>query len=269
MKKVLTLIAAAAAILFVASCGNRQTSGSNETEETVKSELELQAEALIKIHLDSLASEITKVNPIGIVGAVKEGKVVLSDKEKQVKPDYLADPKNANKLQTLSQKYRAIALYCVDKEIAKLYDMNLNPYNVALTKLYADVNDAALKSFAEGLEIKESIQSFYNAEKEAGRDHLFWEAVTAAIVEQMYIAAQNTEKFIVAFDDESASDFTWYITLLTAAVDDLASINKEYVYLNAALAPLTKLNAINVAQFEQQLNSIKEEITASRENLIK
>lgn len=269
MKKSLTLIAAAAALLFVASCGSRQNSGNKATEEVVKSEQEIQTEALIKIHLDSLASEITKVNPIGIVGAVKDGKVVLSDKEKQVKPDYLADPKTANKLQTLSQKYRAIAVYCVDKEIAKLYDMNLNPYNVALTKLYADVNDAALRSFAEGLEIKESIQSFYDAEKEADRDNLFWESVTAAIVEQMYVAAQNTEKFIVAFDDQSASDFTWYITLLTSAVDDLAAINKEYVYLNAAIAPLWKLNAINVEQFEYQLKSIKEEITASRENLLK
>lgn len=269
MKKTLTIISAAAALLIVASCGPRQKSGNSATEQAVKSEQELQAESIIKMHLDSLASELTKVNPIGIVGAVKEGKVVLSEKEKQVKPDFLADPKAANKLQTLSQKYRAIALFCVDKEIAKLYDMNLNPFNAALAKLYADVNDSALKSFAESLEIKESIQAFYDAEKQAGRDHLFWESVTAALVEQMFIASRNTEKFIVAFDDESASSFTWYLSLLTVAVEDLASINSEYAYLNATLAPLTKINAISVAQFEEQLNSIKEEIAASRENLLK
>lgn len=268
MKKSLSIVAAALALLMAVSCGQRQKSAKNAQAEE-KTEAEIQAEQLIKIHLDSLANELTKVNPIGIIGDVKNGKVVLSESEKLVKPDYLVDAAFANDLQTLSQKYRAIAVLSVDNEIAKLYEMPVTAYNEALAKLYADVNDPALKAFSEGIELKEAVNSFYTASKENGREPLFWDAITTALVEQMYIASKNSDKFLAAFDDQTASDFTWYVSLLTVAIEDLASINPEYAGLNETLKPLTKINAISVAQFKEQLDSIKDEIAESHANILK
>ncbi|MCQ2177548.1 MAG: hypothetical protein MJY42_01520 [Bacteroidales bacterium] len=269
MKKLTFITAIALSALMAVSCGQKKTAEAEAEAAVEKSQAEIQAEEVIKVHLDSLASELNKVNPIGIIGSVKDGSIVLSDKEKQVKPDYLVSATIANDLQTLSQKYRAIAILCVDNEIAKLYDMPTSDYQTALAKLYADVNDPALKAFSEGLELKESINNFYDESKANGRENLFWESVTTALIEQMYIACQNTDKFIVAFDDETTTTFTWYVVLLTLAVDDLAQINPEYASLNEALAPLTKIDAISVDMFKKQLEEVKAELETSHANLLK
>lgn len=268
MKKITSILAAAMCIVLAVSCGQKKSAEAQEVAPE-KTQAEIYAEQEIMVHLDSLASELVKINPIGIVGSVKDGKVVLSDKEKQVKPDYLTDPAVVKDMQTLSQKYRAIAVMCIDKEIAGLYDMPTDSYTAALVKLYADVNDPALKNFSEGVEIKENLKAFYEESKEADRLPLFWEAVSAALVEQMYIAGKNSDKFIVAFDDQSATDFTWYVTLLTLGVEDLAKINPEYAALNETLKPLTKIDAINVEMFKKQLDGMNEELAVSHDSLLR
>ncbi|MBQ0025240.1 MAG: hypothetical protein KBT00_05920 [Bacteroidales bacterium] len=268
MKKLSIIIASALCLVLAASCGQRNKAAEQENPET-KTEAQIQAEALIKVHLDSLANELVKINPVGILGSVKDGKIVLSDKEKQVKPEYLADPAIANDLQTLSQKYRAIAVIAIDSEIAKLYGMPVDSYNAALAKLYSDVNDPALKAFSEGMELKESINSFYEESKKNERENLFWETVSAALVEQMFIVSQNSDKFIAAFDDQSVTDFTWDVVLLTLAVEDLANVDSEYAYLNETIQPLTKIDAISVDQFKGQLDALKSEMEVSRATLLK
>ena len=268
MKKITAILAAAMCLVLAVSCGQKKNAEAQEAP-VEKSQAEIQQEQVIMVHLDSLASQLTQINPIGIVGSVKDGQIALSDKEKQVKPDYLTDPAVVKDVQTLSQKYRAIAVMCVDKEIAKLYDMPVSDYDAALVKLYADVNDPALKAFSEGVELKENIQAFYDESKEAGRVPLFWEAVSAALVEQMYITGKNSDKFIQAFTDQSATDFTWYVTLLTLGVEDLAKINPEYASLNETLKPLTKIDAISVDMLKSQLEEMNDELAVSHENLLK
>ena len=262
MKK---LAIALAICLAVTSCFNRPK---NKTEEHVKTEAELMAEAVVKIQLDSIAEEIGKLQPVGLVECIKNGEVILTDAEKAVKPDYLADPAYAKDLQTLSQKYRAVAILGVDAEVAKLYDMPTADYDAALKKLYADINDPAIKAFNEYKTLQVAIEKSYDMSKENGREYFFWEAATAALVEQAYIASRNIDKFIVAFDDKSASDFSYNVILLTDAIDKLASTNSEYAKLNESLKPLYKINALNRQEFRDQLESVKDEITPARAALM-
>lgn len=269
MKKTLSIIASCLAIMAVVSCGNRNGKKTQTSEPVEKTSAQIQTEQIIKMQLDSLANKLSQVDPIGVIGSVKEGKIELTEKEKQVKPGYLVPTNIANDLQTLSQKYRAIAVLAVDTEIAKMYDMPVKEYNAALTKLYADVNDPALKTFSEELDIKESIDRYYTASKESNREYLFWEVMTASLTEQIYIVSQNTEKFITAFTDKSASDVTYDIVLLTIALEDLANLDPTYASLNETIAPLKKINAIDVNQLRSQLESIKDEIAVSHANLLK
>lgn len=269
MKKATLIIASVLCIFAAASCGQNNNKKKAAQAAEVKTEAQLQAEAVVKAQLDSIANVLGQINPIGVVGSVKEGRIVLSSQEKQVKPEYLADPAIAENAQTLDQKYRAAAVISVDSEIAKLYEMPTEAYEAAMKKLYADLNDPALKSFSENVELKESINTFYNSAKENGRETFFWSAVSSAIVEQTYIASCNTEKFIVAFDDKAVTDFTWDIVLLTLAVEDLAKVNADYAALDASIAPLKKIDAINVEQFKSQLETLREEISASRAELLK
>lgn len=262
MKK---LAIALAICLAVTSCFNRQKS---KNEEPAKSEAELMAEAVVKIQLDSIAEEIGKLQPVGLVEGIKNGEVILTDSEKAVKPDYLADPAYAKNLQTLAQKYRAVAILGVDSEVAKLYDMPTADYDAALKKLYADINDPAIKEFNESKTLQVAIEKCYDTAKANKREYFFWEAATAALVEQAYVASRNIDKFIVAFDDKSASDFSYNVILLTAAIDRLASLNAEYVKLNESLKPLYKINALNLDEFRAQLESVKDELVPARQALM-
>lgn len=263
MKK---LVFALAICLAVTSCFNRQK---KTADPAVKSEAELMAEAVVKIQLDSIAEELGKLQPVAVVKCIRNGEVVLTDAEKASKPDYLADPAYANDLQTLAQKYRAVAILGVDSEVAKLYDMPTSDYDAALVKLYADINDPSIKEFNEAGTLQVALEKSYVTAKANGREYFFWEAATTALVEQAYIVTRNIDKFIVAFDDKSASDFSYNVILLTDAIDKLASVNAEYVKLNDSLKPLYKINAINLEQFREQLESIKEDIVPAREALMK
>jgi len=264
MKKIFYLIAVCAA---VAACGNGQKKA--KVEENVKTEAEVMAENLVKLQLDSIASEIGKLQPVSIVSAVRDGKVVLTADEKKNVPEYLCPADAAKNLQTLSQKYRAIAVLGVDREIAAMYDQPVAAYDEALSALYVDVNDPAVKAFNEVGNVKDAIQASYASAKENGREYFFWETATAAVVEQSYVASTNMDKFLTAFDDKGAADFTLQLVYLTDAIEKLATVNDEYAKLDASLKPLKALNAINVEQFCQQIESVKGDIAAAREGLLK
>ncbi|MBP9987627.1 MAG: hypothetical protein KBT44_06880 [Bacteroidales bacterium] len=262
MKRFTTILAIAAVCLVAASCG--QNKKNQKTVEQEKSQAELNQEALIKLHLDTLSNDISNLQAMGVIANVKDGRIVLSEQEKKLKPDYLVDPSIADNLQTLSQKYRAIAILACDKEIAKLYGMPTAAYDKALIKLYADVNDSNLKDFIDSPGFGESLKTYYQASKDNGRAELFWDATAAAIVEELYIASQNTEKFLAGFDDEAASNISYHISLLSIAVEELATINSEYESLNESMQPLVVINAINLDQLKEQLSQMKSQISSTR-----
>ena len=85
----------------------------------------------------------------------------------------------------------------------------------------------------------------------------------------MYVLTQNTDKFITAFDDESASNITYRTTLLVDAVDRLAVYDPEIEPVAEAMKPLGDLNAISVEQLKTQLAEMKEDVIKARAALVK
>jgi len=264
MKKISFLAAAAAAMVMV-SCGGGKTAQDTETRDSLISFEQSQIEQKIMVELDSVASLWTKLNPVE--GIFENGKIQLSEDELKVKPDYLLDLSCVNDLSLLSQKYRALGMLIVDKKVAKLYNMDEEGYKSALTKLATDVNDPAIQLMANPT--PEDVQKFYDEERENGRINFFWEASAAAIMENLYVIVQNTEKFLPALDDQAASDLTYHIALLKISLDDLAAYDENIRNLDTILAPLDELNAISVAQLAQQLETMKSQIEAARGELLK
>ena len=101
------------------------------------------------------------------------------------------------------------------------------------------------------------------------RINYFWQLAATSLVEELYIMNQNADKFITAFDDESASNVTYRIALLIDAVDRLASYDPEIEPVAEAIAPLSVLNAISVDQLKSQLAEAKDQIVAARTALTK
>lgn len=265
MKKILFL--AAAFVLTLASCGNKQQPAS-EDQDSVKAFEQSQIEASIKVQLDSLASEAKNLKGIPGIQNMKDG-IQLTEEEKMVKPTYLMDPAEVSDLQTLSEKYRALAMLFVDKKVAEAYDMDLTAYDEAISKLLAEVNDPALGALNSNTTYEENISILYDAENAAGRINLFWEMTTASTVEQVYVLCQNIDKYITAIDDEAAENMTFRMILLTDAMDRLANYDSNVAELNDAIQPLKILDALTTDQLKSQLEELKSDIEVVRTSLLK
>ncbi|MBO4673145.1 MAG: hypothetical protein J5616_02205 [Bacteroidaceae bacterium] len=268
MKKLSFFAVVLAAVAFVA-CKGTQNNNNQDGTDSVKSFEQEQIEQNIKVQIDSLASDFGKLKPLPMFKKEGDGKYVLTDEEKQVKPDYLFAPSVAESAITLAEKYRAISALSVDKEVAKLYDMPTDEYEEAITKLASDINDPSFKVLDGVSNVFAASGDLYNAMNENGRINYFWQLAASSIVEQLYVASQNSEKFIGAFDDESVADITLRVALLQDAIERLSAYDPELVPVTEAIKPLAVFNAITVDEFKTQLEQAKEDIAASHKSLIK
>ncbi len=268
MKKLTFLAVAFAATIFAACGGQKGAQNTTDENTTEKSFEQEQVEASIKMHLDSLAASVGQLKQMPFLKKDAEG-FELTDQEKQVKPDYLLDPAVAENATTLSEKYRVLSALTVDKKVAEVYDMPTDDYTKAIAKLAADINDPSFKAIDDASNIFETSQTLYDAMNENGRINYFWQLVATSLVEQLYVVSQNTEKFITAFDDESAANVTFRIVLLTDAVERLAKYDPEFEPVAEAVKPLMVLNAISVDELKSQIAEAKEEIVAARNKLMK
>ena len=267
MKK-LTIVAVAFAAIVFAACGGKKSANNAEEADSLKSFEQKQIEASIKMHMDSIASEISKMKQPTFIQE-DNGGLSLTKEEKQVKPDYLLPANVAEEAATLAEKYRILSALSVDKSIAKLYEMPTEDYEAAITKLAADINDPSFKVLDDTSTIFETGQKLYDAMNENGRINYFWQIVASSLVEEIYVISQNTDKFITAFDDDSAANVTFRIVLLSDAVSRLSEYDPEFEPVANAVEALSPLNAISVDQLKAQLEEAKEKIAEARANLLK
>ena len=267
MKK-LSIFAVAFAAMVFAACGGNKSGNTVETSDSLKSFEQQQIEASIKMHVDSLASEIGKLKQLPVLQA-SNGTIKLTKEELQVKPTYLLNPAVAENATTLAEKYRMLAALQVDAETAKLYEMPTDEYDKAITKLATDINDPSFKAIEDDAPIAEATEALYNSMNENGRINYFWQIAAASLVEQLYLVNQNSEKFLAAFDDEAAANSTFRIVLILDALDRLSEYDPDIKPVADALAPLDVLNATTVAELKTQLTEAKDKIDAARQSLMK
>ncbi len=267
MKK-LSIIAVALAAIVFASCGGKKSANTAEEADSLKSFEQQQIEASIKMHIDSISAEIAKLKQPAFVQE-KNGGITLSKEEKQVKPDYLLPASAAEDAATLAEKYRMLSALSVDRKIAELYEMPVEDYDKAIAKLIADINDPSFKDIEQTETIFETTQEIYDNMEKNGRINYFWQLASASLVEDLYIANQNADKFLSVFDDEAASNVTFRIILVLDAINRLSEYDPEIQPIAEALAPLEVLNATTVDEFKKQLAEAKDNITAARSALVK
>lgn len=274
MKK-LSLIILALAVVLAPSCKNfgkkKVAEAEKPTNEVSVQEQYVTAE--FQYNLEQLIESTSQMNQAPFVTKTANGDYSLTDKEKMLKPDYLLPTDNTDSYITLSQKYRAMAMLAVDKMIADLYGMDINSYDAAMTRIGIDINDDAMRDFGKSLENKDitfgdAVKEFSQKEYEAGKAPLFWEAVTASLVEQLYVITKNINKFMPMFTDESASEITYNFVCVHENLTQLISFYPEMKSLNSILAPLYVINAISVDQLKSQLTELKGEIEVIRALLL-
>jgi hypothetical protein len=266
MKKLSFLAIAFAAIAF-AACGNK-TAQTEAGADSVKSFEQKQIEASIKMHMDSIASELGKLKTPPFLNEGKDG-ITLTKEEKQVKPDYLLAANVADEAATLTEKYRTLSALSVDKKIAALYEMPTEDYDKAITKLAADINDPSFKAIEDANTIFETTSTLYDEMEKNDRINYFWQLAAAALIEQLYVCNQNADKFLSTFNDEAAANVTFRIVLVLDAINRLAQYDPDIEPVAQAIAPLSALNATTVAEMKEQMAKMKEQINAARKALLK
>jgi len=268
MRKITILLAATLALTFVA-CGQKQKKSQDGVDSTESFEVK-QIKAGMNMHLDSLTSIWLRLKPSPAYTTTKDGKIVLSEDEKKVKPNYLFNPKElSDKLETLSSKYRAITVYFVDREIANLYDMK-DIYTLPMKELASELNDPAIEFIYKNgnkLPYDELNQKAYAIEEENGRANRFWEVAATSLIEQTFLITKNDEKFLASFTDKDAEDITYRTILLINAFQDLSEYDPDLLNLYNQIQPLSKLDALTVDQLRQQLNDLNKEVESARNSL--
>ncbi len=268
MKKLTIFAVAFAAVLF-ASCNGKKVDNNTDGTDSVKSFEQSQIEAAIKMDIDSIAAAYSKLKHPSFVQEDADGQLSLSKEEKQVKPDYLLQPSVAENATTLAEKYRILSALNVDKKLAALYEMPTEDYDKSITKLLADINDPSFKGLDDTKNIFETTSTLYDAMNENGRINFFWQVASAALIEQLFIINQNSDKFLSNVTDEAASDITYRIILVLDAVKRLGEYDPEIQPVAEAIAPLEVLNATSVAELKTQMAEAKEKIEAARKALVK
>jgi hypothetical protein len=264
----LSVFAIAIAVIALAACGGKKSAQPVEETDSLKSFEQEQIEASIKMHFDSIASEIGKLQQLPFIKEGKDG-IQLTKEEKQVKPDYLLAAGIAEEAATLAEKYRILSALNVDKKIASLYELPTEDYDKAITKLAADIDDPSFKVIEDAGTLYETSTALYDAMEKNGRINYFWQLASAALVEQLYIANQNTDKFLGVLNDEAASNLTFRIVLILDAVNRLKEYDPEIGPVASAVAPLDVLNATSVDELKAQLAEAKDKIAAARKALVK
>ncbi|MDO4949390.1 MAG: hypothetical protein Q4E55_04390 [Bacteroidales bacterium] len=273
MKK-LTFIVLVCVLIALPACKNQKKSAESSTATTEVSQQDQQTIEALKVNVQELIASAKKIKLSSFATASKEGKIQLSDKEKMVKPNYLLSPSVAADALTLSQKYRTVAMLLTDKSVAKMYDMPTNEYDVAINKLMVDINDNALTSLKDVdvydvNAVQAAFAAVVDAEYEAGRANNLWEGIAVSTVEKLFVITRNVDKFMPMFTDESAADITYRFVLVHDGIQELVNNNEEMKSLNEVLAPLYKINAMNVKQLRDQLTELKGQIEEVRKAVLK
>lgn len=255
--------------MLFAACGGNKNAQNTESIDSVKCFEQEQIEASIKVHFDSIASEISKLKHFPFLQEGADGALKLTKEEKQVKPTFLLDPALSENATTLAEKYRILSALDVDKRVAKLYEMPTEGYEKAISKLAADISDPSFKVIDENASVSETSQALYDAMNENGRINYFWQLAAASLVEQLYVANQNMDKFLSIFDDESASNVSFRLVIILDALNRLSEYDPEVKPVAEALAPLDVINAMTVDEMKAQLSQAKDGIEAARAALIK
>lgn len=262
MKHTSLLFCLIALVLFT-SCGNgkKKKTGIKDID-TMLTQQYLTDDLLAK--MDSLVASFNEVSAFPVF---EKGTLNLTAKEKMVKPDYLMPLSMADDMVTLQQKYSFLFMIVSDRVVAEKYDMPLDDYKAVISKMLVDINDQALNDGIDGLtedNAKQFVTNVFRYEKERGTLNFFWQGLTAALVEQVYILTQNIDKLIVNITDKNAEDICYNFVLVHQAIEDLIPYHPEMGALNSVMLPLYDLNAATAAELHKQLLDLKGDIELVR-----
>jgi len=225
MKKSYILIALTmlAALSMVSCNNNKKAKIAEPTPDEIQAHKQALADSVLA-QIDSLVEQFYDAQS----KSFKLKALVLTEAEKKVKPDYLLDPSTSNMLVTKTQKVNALAMYCADISVRKIYDMPIEETKEAIAKLAAEVNHPTdVDLLTDNTEISEKLRREYEVCKERGDLAYFWQFQYAFLTEISYILVQNPDLFFSKFTDEQLEAYGLRGHKVYDAIDEMAQYDEE------------------------------------------
>lgn len=151
----------------------------------------------------------------------------LTKREKLVKPKYLFDPKETDKLVTMHQKTAALAFLITERPLRIAYGISLKESDAAIAKLAADMNYPLTVDDLKNRSISDNIRSVYAICKEKHQVQYFWEVQTDALINLSYLMACAPELYYGRITDEQVVVHVKVLDSVIGILDKIASIDKE------------------------------------------
>jgi hypothetical protein len=139
----------------------------------------------------------------------------------------------------------------------------------AIGKLAAEINDPSFKVLENEANTYETTSALYDAMEKNGRINYFWQMAAATLVEQLYVANQNADKFLSVLNDEAAANLTFRVVLILDAINRLAQYDPDMMPVVNALAPLEVINSTTVDELKKELAEVKDKVAEARAALVK
>jgi len=222
MKRTLSLIT-----LVIICCAMMVSCKSAKSNEPTPEEIEAQKVALadsVLAKIDAIAEQMFDNNS----KTFRIKTMVLTEKEKTIKPAYLLDLSVADKCVTKSQKINALAMYIVDYSVRVIYDMPLEEAKAVIIKLAAEVsNSFDVEAYMNENTLSGKLKRVYEKCKENGELTFFWQYCYATAIESGYVIANNPELFYNKITEEQWQNYIAGYVCITNAVNELAKDDEE------------------------------------------
>jgi len=230
MKTTGKLIAAAmASALLAASCKNNRNTA--QSQEPALEEIQAQKQAIadsVLAKIDALYDSFSSYTE----QSMDLQKIILTDQEKLVKPDYLLDPSVVAGLVTKSQKINALAILYADLPVRIIYGMEIDGTKQAIGKLVAELGFPIGAKGPGETSASEMIRNDYNEFKRKGDLSSFWQFQHTRLVEVNYILANSANLFMDKIPEPELQAFRNSWMTIRSAIGELAKYDEEMALIN-------------------------------------
>lgn len=219
-KATLITVLALVALNAATSCRNGKS--------TMKQTKQAEQEILAAYRADIADSVLEAVDSLAqqYIANIQDGSLaienLLTERESLVKPKYLFNPADADRLITRRQKTAALAFLITERPMRIAYGMPVDEADRAIARLLSDLNYPLDIDVMKELSISENTRRVYEMCREKNQVQYFWEVQTDAMINVSYLIASNPDIYYTRLTDEQVMKHTSAFDGMMEALERIA-----------------------------------------------
>jgi len=165
--------------------------------------------------------------------------VLLSEKEKMVRPDYLLNLDKLNTAITREQKINALGMLAVDNAVRKAYGIPTDDLQEICARFLVDVNHPVVSDAIdvfENITPGEGISMVYDICKENNEVEYFWQLENAVIKSVQYVISQDPDLYFSKISQASWNSFMNRVDLTRQVALEISKYDSDFKDIETILS---------------------------------